>query len=98
MNIYLLVLPEGSALSAPDLEGRAHPEAHAVRGHQRQRRRLGWRLRAVENRLTAIETELRHRPTKADLESLKNWMLLRLGGLILLGVAVITLIDRLLPP
>ena len=56
------------------------------------------RLRAVENRLTAIETELRHRPTKADLESLKNWMLLRLGGLILLGVAVITLIDRLLPP
>lgn len=59
----------------------------------------GWdsRLRAVENRLTAIETELRHRPTKADLEGLKNWMLLRLAGLILLGVAVITLIDRLLP-
>lgn len=55
------------------------------------------RLRAVENRLTAIETELRHRPTKADLEALKNWMLLRLAGLILLGVAVITLIDRLLP-
>ncbi len=59
----------------------------------------GWdsRLRAVENRLAAIETDLQQRPAKADLEGLKNWMLLRLGGLILLGVAVITLIDRLPP-
>ncbi len=28
---------------------------------------------------------------------LKHWMLLRLAGLILLGVAVITLIEKLLP-
>lgn len=63
------------------------------------RQQRGWasHMRADEDRLTAIETELRRRPTKADLEGLKNRMPLRLAGLIPLGVVVITLIQKLLP-
>lgn len=71
-----------------------HPSSKAHPGSGNGGNGTDTRLRAVENRLTAIETELRHIARKKDLETLKVWMLVTLLG----GIGAAATIVRLIGP